>query len=336
MTQTPLAQLPPRSRVVVLRALPGLGDFLCALPALRSLRSGLPGAQVTLLGLPGTRALAARFPHLIDSFLDFPGFPGLPELPANVTALPAFLTHVQGRFDLALQLHGSGAVSNVFAQLLGAKVTAGCYPMGAACPDSRTFVPYPEGLPEPRRALAVTAFLGLPFQGDELEFPMFEADRAELDGLRLAEYAVIHPGASEARRRWKPEFFAEVADELAARGLEIVLTGTASEAGVTAAVKAVMRADAIDLVGRTSLGATAALLEGARLLVTNDTGISHLASATKTKSVVVFLASDPSRWAPLNAELHRAVVSPSPDEVLGHALAHLSLRKEAACDRFAS
>ena len=66
----------PRA-VLVMRALPGLGDLLCVTPALRALRAALPRARITLLGLPGTRGLIARYPHRVDDFIDFPGFPGL-------------------------------------------------------------------------------------------------------------------------------------------------------------------------------------------------------------------------------------------------------------------
>jgi ADP-heptose:LPS heptosyltransferase len=68
-----------------------------------------------------------------------------------------------------------------------------------------------------------------------------------------------------------------------------------------------MSAPSINLAGRTDIGALGALLQGARLLVCNDTGVSHLAAALGTPSIVIFTHTDPNRWAPLDRSLHRAL-----------------------------
>jgi ADP-heptose:LPS heptosyltransferase len=68
-----------------------------------------------------------------------------------------------------------------------------------------------------------------------------------------------------------------------------------------------MRARAHDLAGKTTLGGLAALLERVPLVVCNDTGISHLAAALRTPSVVVASGSDTSRWAPADALRHRVL-----------------------------
>ena len=64
-----------------------------------------------------------------------------------------------------------------------------------------------------------------------------------------------------------------------------------------------MRAPAVDLAGRTSLGGFAALLARTAVLVANDTGTAHLAAAVGTPSVTLFLSGDPVRWAH-DAERH--------------------------------
>lgn len=299
-------------RIAVLRARV-LGDLLCAVPALRSFRRAFPSAEITLVGLPWATEFVERFGAYLDGFLELPGYPGLPEREPEVRALPDFLRDAQAReYDLVVQLHGSGDVTNPLALLLGGGRTAGFYPDRGWCPDSEAFTVYPDRGAEPMRLLRLPEFLGLPVDGPQLEFPVSNEERAELAEAtgELGDYVVVHPGARLPSRRWSPAGFAAVGEAVAERGLRVVLSGTEAEAPVTAEVAGAMRAPALDLAGRTSLGALGALVENARLLVTNDTGVSHIAAALGVPSVVVFTASDPRRWAPLDGALHRSVTAP--------------------------
>jgi ADP-heptose:LPS heptosyltransferase len=278
-------------------------------PALRALRARFPDAQIALVGLTWAQELVARLGRYVDRFLALPGWSGLPEQETDVAAVPAFLREAHAlAFDLVVQLHGSGEHTNALAYLLGGRATAGFRRPDAWCPEPPLFVPYPDDLPEPRRLLRLTEHLGAPSRGEHLEFPVTGADRRDAAALAPARpYAVVHPGARLLDRRWSPAGFAAVADALADGGLRVVLTGSEPERRLVGEVAASTRAPAVDLAARTSLGTLAALLEGAELLVCNDTGVSHLAAALGVRSVVVFSVSDPDRWAPLDRGLHRPV-----------------------------
>ena len=133
MEQPLLLKQPGLDSVVVFRALQ-LGDMLCSVPALRALRAALPRARITLVGLPWAQQFADRFSHYIDEFIAFPGDPGLAEQPVQAELLPDFYRAMQGRrFSLALQMHGSGEVSNGIVQAFGARWAAG---YGSAPPDA--------------------------------------------------------------------------------------------------------------------------------------------------------------------------------------------------------
>ncbi len=299
-------------RIGVFRALV-LGDLLCAVPALRALRAGFPQAAITLIGLPWARALVERL-DCVDDFIEFPGFPGLPEIACDVTALPPFLNRVQSRrFDLAIQLHGSGPIVNPLVAAFGARHTAGFFNDQAWVPaaDAAYYRAWPEKGHEIERLLKLTDHLGLRRQGTDLEFPVRDEDRQVLQGIwpemRKQSYICVHAGAQLPSRRWPPERFAAVADRLAEQGFRIVLTGGPKEKELAAAVGACMRHEAVDLSGRTSLWTLGALIEGADGLVCNDTGVSHIAAALHCPSVVVSSGADVSRWAPLEKSRHQVL-----------------------------
>jgi ADP-heptose:LPS heptosyltransferase len=318
----------PVRRIVVLRALM-LGDTLCAVPALRAIRRAWPEARISLLGLPASQELVARL-DCVDEWLCFPGWPGLPEQALNVRTLPDFLAAMQAAdWDLAVQLHGSGQLSNPLVALFGARFSAGFHAPGAWVPaaDAALYCPWPEQGYEARRLLCLCDHLGLPGDGEALEFPLRSEDDLDLDhiwpGWRRGGYACVHAGAQLPSRRWPAGRFAAVAEGLHGRGLLPVLTGTAGEAalvGQLAGLLALRGIPHVNLAGRTSLWTLGALLRGARLLVCNDTGVSHVAAALQVPSLVVSCGSEVARWAPPDRRRHRVLAAPAPCRPCAHAV----------------
>jgi len=300
--------------IAVFRALQ-LGDLLCTVPALRALRSAYPQARITLIGLPWAATLIERYPDLLDAHLTFPGYPGLPEQPWNIEHVAQFVGDVRALgLDLLLQMQGDGSVVNPLMATLGARYVAGFARAESWRPDDTLFLDYPEQGTEVDRMLALPRHLGA-HADPALDSPVAtgEATGARallaMHGVR-GGYAALHPDARAKTRRWPTRHFAAIGDTLAARGLAIVVTGSHDEAPVVRATIEAMRAPATNLAGATSLGVLGALLRDAHVLVCNDTGVSHLAAATGTASVVVFSGSDPDRWAPHDADRHRVVHGP--------------------------
>ncbi|MBA2638319.1 MAG: glycosyltransferase family 9 protein, partial [Solirubrobacterales bacterium] len=100
---------------------------------------------------------------------------------------------------------------------------------------------------------------------------------------------VVHPGATDERRRWPPERFAAVGDALAADGLQVVVVGVEAERDAVRGVVRTMRAGALALVDALSLGGLAGLLQRAAVVVANDSGPLHLAHAVGTPTAGVYL-----------------------------------------------
>ena len=337
--------LPPGSlptdlrEVLVFRALQ-LGDLLCAVPALHALRTALPSARVVLIGLPWAVQFAQRYPAWIDEFIAFPGHPRLPEPATDPHGWPAFRQRLRARrADLAIQLHGSGEVSNRLVRAFGARYTVGysCDPAA----DGAGFYPYPSRGHESERWLGLFTALGMRAPSRRLSFPLNAADADELRAtgvpaqLQTLPYVCIHPGARDPQRRWPPQAFAAVADHLAGTfGLRIVLTGSAGEQALVQALARAMRHRPVEAALPWSIGAMATLMAGARALICNDSGASHLAAALGVPSVVVFRRDERERWAPSDRQRHRVVLDPPGTDVAQVIAAACCLIQPAAprCD----
>ncbi|WP_431928246.1 glycosyltransferase family 9 protein [Amycolatopsis tucumanensis] len=270
--------------VLVLRAL-GVGDLLVAVPALRGLRAAFPDARITLAAPAALDELAA-LTGAVDRVLPTTGLGAL-----RWTGAPP---------ALAVNLHGSGPES--VTDLLAARpdrLLAHRHPdfPDLDGPDWR------EDQHEVLRWCRMLAFHGI------------AADRHDLGLARpgvpspAADAVVVHPGAAFGSRRWPPRRFAEVAREFSRAGHRVVVTGSAAERDLAGdlAAAAGLGGDAV-LAGRTGLTELAALVAGARLVISGDTGVGHLATAYGAPSVLLFGPTPPWRWGPPPGTEDRHVV----------------------------
>jgi lipopolysaccharide heptosyltransferase II len=126
-----------------------------------------------------------------------------------------------------------------------------------------------------------------------------------------APRVVLQPGATYGpTKRWDPERFAAVGAALAKDGADVAVVGGPGDREPVSEVLAAFP-DARDLCGRTSTGELAAVLEGADLVITNDTGPMHLAAAVGTPTVAIFGSTSPTWTAPYG-EGHRVLHEPPP------------------------
>lgn len=304
-------------RIAIVRAL-YLGDMLCIIPAVRALRAACPNALITLIGLPWEKYFVERFQHYFDAFMEFPGWPGLPEQEVKPERIVAFLRDMQlQRFDLVLQMQGNGSLTNSMCVLFHARYTAGLRLAGEYAPDEKFFPVSDDTEHEILRFLKITDALGIPRQGTALEFPILAKEYSSYSHvseqlkLQPGKYICIHPGARNPLRRWAPEKFATIANFIGEQGYTVVLTGSQEEAAVLQSVAAGIIypvINIVDLVGHLDIGELALLMKHSALLISNDTGVSHVAAALHIPSIIIFSTySKVERWAPLDTSLHRII-----------------------------
>ena len=153
-------------------------------------------------------------------------------------------------------------------------------------------------------------------RGFEAQWPALSlpADRVNAAlapwGLQRSQYDVLVPGAEYGpAKRWPLAHFAELARHLVhTTGSAVLLLGSAKEAAMCAEIaQAVQHGGSelcLNLAGRTSLLEALALVSAARSVVSNDSGMMHVAAAFGVPQVAIFGSSSPLHTPPLSQEAH--------------------------------
>ncbi|MGY1644512.1 glycosyltransferase family 9 protein [Geodermatophilus sp. SYSU D00703] len=252
----------------------GLGDLLTGIPAIRAVRAAVPGHRLVLATTTALEPLAG----LVDAVdevlparelepLDWPGPPP----------------------ELAVDLHGKGPASHV--------VVADLHPdrlLTFASPGYPGPTWHPDEHEVHRWCRLVSEGLGVAADPDALDLAVPSVPAPAPAGV-----ALVHPGAAFPGRRWPPDRFAAVARHLAAAGLDVRVTGGPAEVPLARAVaEAAGLPDDAVLAGRTSTLELAAVVAGASVVVSGDTGMAHLGTAYRRPSVVLFGPVSPALWGP--------------------------------------
>lgn len=110
------------------------------------------------------------------------------------------------------------------------------------------------------------------------------------------------PGAEFGpSKRWPENYYAEVAHEKLQQGWTVWLFGSKNDMPVAAKIQAETKGQCIDFAGRTSLGEAIDLLSLATAVVSNDSGLMHIAAALDKPLVAVYGSTDPGFTPPLNS-----------------------------------
>jgi len=264
-----------RPLVVTLRAL-GLGDLLTAVPALRAIRRAFPHHHHVLLTAPELEPIVAAT-GAVDDVLPVRGL-GDRSWPAAVSSP-----------EVAVNLHGRGPQSHRLLLDLGpAELVAFAHEEIDA---SAAGPPWEPDAHEVHRWCRLLDRFGI--RADPFDLALATPHPSERGPV-----TVIHPGAASRSRRWPVERFAAVARAEHARGHPVVVTGTAQESALVAAVVTGARLPASAARSGTSLPELMEVIASAGRLVCGDTGVAHLATAYATPSVVLFGPVPPQQWGP--------------------------------------
>ncbi len=270
-----------------------LGDILLTTPALRALKRRYPGAVVHFM-------LKSEYSDLLS------GNPNVDRIiPVDTSKGPAeflrLLCDLRGKYDLLVDFHRSLrslAVRSLCGIPMKLKYPKGVISRFIMIRTGWKAIAMKEPIPE--RYLKALQPLDAEDDGKGIDLVIPDAVRVRMIGTMTAEGTVqgisapnaffaIAPGAKWATKRWLPERFALSADRIARRfNLVPILVGNVGDCEVSKSVIEAMECPALDLTGRCSLLETGAVLSNCRLLLCNDSGVMHMASALSTPIVAVF------------------------------------------------
>jgi ADP-heptose:LPS heptosyltransferase len=155
--------------------------------------------------------------------------------------------------------------------------------------------------------LPLLSAAGLPPRGGPYEYTVTDDERrrartwlADSGLANQRPLAVLHPGANWAHKRWPPERFAGLGDRLVrAAQVQVVVTGGPDDAALVEAVRRGISEPSWSWAGQGGLRDLGALLEQADLVVSNDTGVLHLAAALRRPVVGLYGPTSPALTGPL-------------------------------------
>lgn len=281
-----------------------VGDTILSQPLLQLLAQRHPGAQIDYLAPPWTLPLLARMPEV--------------------------------RRGIANPF-GHGALQLGDRRRLGRELRAAGYDLAVVLPNSwkSALIPWFAGVPLRRgfRGEARWGLLNDLRQLDEVVLPQMAQRFAALAlpagsplpaalpnpvlqssseqqqrllarlGLDPGRPAVAFcPGAEYGpAKRWPEKHFAALARLLAARGLDVWLVGSPKDHAVAETIAQGSGGACVNLCGKTDIAEAADLLAAARLVVTNDSGLMHVAAAVGRPLIAIYGSSSPQFTPPLSA-----------------------------------
>jgi heptosyltransferase-2 len=290
---------PGHVRKILVRSTNWIGDAVMTTPALGAIRAAFPSSEIVLAANPAVAELMSPHPScdrviVYDKKGPHGGMVGLWKFSRLVS---------KERFDLAI-LFQNAIEAAIIARLAGIKMRAGYNTDG--------------------RGMLLTHAVRITKEARKLHHTQYYTSMLEALGISPADrrvclqctnqemrwaesvlgpgrWAAINPGAAYgSAKRWYPERFGQVADALSSEfGLKSVLVGGPGEAGISQEIEAGMRTKPLNLIGRTSVRQLLAVLSSVELVVTNDSGPMHIASAFDRPIVALFGPTDHSTTSPL-------------------------------------
>jgi heptosyltransferase-2 len=280
-----------------------VGDCVLMQPMLRRLHQRHPGVHLDVLAPPWTEKLLRQMPEVADIIIN---------------PFPHGALQLGARRALGLQLHERGYDQAI---VLPNSLKSALVPFFARIPLRTGFTGEmrygllndARKLDKRRWPLMVERFAALAEEADAdiarpLPSPTLQVSdeqrAATLAKFRLSldkRVAVFCPGAEYGpAKRWPEPYYAELAQRLRAQGYAVWLVGSPKDREIADKIVALGNEPCRNLCGTTDLAEAIALISCADLVVSNDSGLMHIAAALDRNMLAIFGSSSPEFTPPLS------------------------------------
>jgi heptosyltransferase-1 len=298
-----------------------LGDIVMALPALSALRKSFPDAKISWFIRPEFAPLLKNHPHLTETIIFDRKYLGRAWFsPRAMAALLSLIWRLnRSKFDIVIDLQGLFRTASL-SWLSGCKKR-----FGMADAGELGYIFYTHKVAQDKGCIHLVDYY-LKIVRDagasktDVQF-LLPTDPAAVDvvkrlletnGISPNSYAVFVPTSAQSDKCWPVERFAALADRVSKQfHLSIIATGAASEKDAIERLKNLASVSIANFAGATSLNELVALLNNAKLVVSNDTGPGHIAAALGVPVVLIFGPTNPARVHPYNRPECAVAVEPA-------------------------
>jgi heptosyltransferase-2 len=266
-----------------------IGDIILTTPLIRCLRAAFPNAQIDFLVKKEFAEVLSGNPH-INNIITFDKSANRAEL--RRIRMEVIFTRYSMIFDIQ---------KNIRSMLIGVGAKTGVTGFSKKLLARELLIRfkkniYKEVKPVYLRYFEAVETLGVTYDGKGTEvFPsdqdvsLVETVLKQNNITEVTPLLVIAPGAQWENKRWPAEKFAKAADILCSKTkAKVVLIGGVADGETCKMVQNSLKSQSLNLAGKLSLMGSAAMLGKAALVLTNDTGMLHMAQAMKTPVVAIY------------------------------------------------
>lgn len=301
------------ARNILVMRLDNIGDVLMTSPALRAIKENLPEARVTLMASPGGAQAASLLPWIDDVISWRVLWQDIGKLDFDPAREWKLISQVRDRnFDAAVIFTSFSQTPHAAAYmcyLAGIPLRLGESKEWGGGVLTNEVRSASDEIHQVERNLRLIESVGFEVSDRSLCIQVRSAKHSanalllKHDLATDAPYLLLNPWTSCQSRNYAWDRFAAAARRLAEiTGWQVVVTGMEKDRDRSTPLLEALKPYAIDLVGATSLTELAALVAGAKLVLTNNTSTMHIADATRTPSVIMFAGTEyESQWQPRHA-----------------------------------